>query len=65
MIEAPCSRPVLVFGYGNLSRGDDALGPLLLEFVDAHFDSTHLIQTLLKYLTAFQFAVEHGPGYGK
>jgi hydrogenase maturation protease len=24
-------RPLLVFGWGNLSRGDDALGPLLIE----------------------------------
>ena len=29
-------KPVLLFGYGNLSRGDDALGPLLLEYVEKH-----------------------------
>ena len=27
--ERPC--PVLVLGFGNRSRGDDALGPLLLD----------------------------------
>lgn len=26
---------LLIFGYGNLSRGDDALGPLLLERLEA------------------------------
>ena len=31
-------KPVLLFGYGNLSRGDDALGPLLLEYVESHCD---------------------------
>ena len=47
-------KPVLVFGYGNLSRGDDALGPLLLEFVDAHFDSD-----IIEILTDFQLQIEH------
>jgi hydrogenase maturation protease len=47
-------KPVLVFGYGNLSRGDDALGPLLLEFVDAHFDSN-----TIEILSDFQLQIEH------
>lgn len=47
-------KPVLVFGYGNLSRGDDALGPLLLEYVskDCELDA-------IEILTDFQLQVEH------
>lgn len=29
------SAPVLILGWGNLSRGDDALGPLLLDALHA------------------------------
>ena len=47
-------RPVLVFGYGNPSRGDDALGPLLLEFVDTHLDSN-----TIEILSDFQLQIEH------
>jgi len=47
-------KPVLLFGYGNLSRGDDALGPLLLEYVESHcgLDS-------IEILTDFQLQIEH------
>ncbi len=47
-------KPVLLFACGNLSRGDDALGPLLLDFVAAHlpFDTVEL-------LTDFQLQIEH------
>jgi hydrogenase maturation protease len=48
------TKPVLLFGYGNLSRGDDALGPLLLEFVANQFDLTHI-----DLLTDFQLQIEH------
>jgi hydrogenase maturation protease len=47
-------KPVLLFGYGNLSRGDDALGPLLLEFVEANFDLDDI-----EILTDFQLQIEH------
>ena len=43
--------PVLIFGYGNPSRGDDALGPMLLEQI-AKTPATEL-------LTDFQLQVEH------
>ncbi|MGZ4968997.1 MAG: hydrogenase maturation protease [Methylobacter sp.] len=48
------SKPVLLFGYGNLSRGDDALGPLLLEHIESHcsLDS-------LEILSDFQLQIEH------
>jgi hydrogenase maturation protease len=49
--------PVLVFGWGNPSRGDDALGPMLLEQLDALLAATPLRGVEL--LTDFQLQVEH------
>ena len=46
-------RPLLIFGYGNPSRGDDALGPLLLERLEA-INLPHV-----ELLTDFQLQVEH------
>ncbi len=47
-------KPILVFGYGNLSRGDDALGPLLLEYVENHCDLKNI-----EILSDFQLQIEH------
>jgi len=47
-------KPVLIFGYGNLSRGDDALGPLLLEHIENNFASD-----AIEILTDFQLQIEH------
>jgi hydrogenase maturation protease len=47
-------KPVLLFGYGNLSRGDDALGPLLLEYVENHCDLDRI-----EILSDFQLQIEH------
>jgi hydrogenase maturation protease len=47
-------KPVLLFGYGNLSRGDDALGPLLLEYVENHCDLEEV-----EILSDFQLQIEH------
>ena len=47
-------KPVLVFGYGNLSRGDDALGPLLLEYVESHCDLKSI-----EIQSDFQLQIEH------
>ena len=47
------SAPVLVFGWGNPSRGDDALGPLFVERVEA------LDLPGVECLTDFQLQVEH------
>ena len=45
--------PVLIFGWGNPSRGDDAIGPLLVEHIDAlNFPGVDC-------LTDFQLQVEH------
>lgn len=47
-------KPVLVFGYGNLSRGDDALGPLLLEHVEKY-----CALDAIDVLSDFQLQIEH------
>jgi hydrogenase maturation protease len=47
-------KPVLLFGYGNLSRGDDALGPLLLEYAETHCDPD-----AVEILSDFQLQIEH------
>jgi hydrogenase maturation protease len=47
-------KSVLLFGYGNLSRGDDALGPLLLEYAESHCDLDGI-----EVLTDFQLQIEH------
>lgn len=47
-------KPVLLFGYGNLSRGDDALGPLLLEYIESRCDPDKI-----DILSDFQLQVEH------
>lgn len=47
------TAPILVFGWGNPSRGDDALGPLFAEHVDA------LGIADIECLTDFQLQVEH------
>jgi hydrogenase maturation protease len=48
------TKPVLLFAYGNLSRGDDALGPLALDYVERQcaLDDVEL-------LTDFQLQIEH------
>jgi hydrogenase maturation protease len=47
------TAPLLIFGWGNPSRGDDALGPLLVERIEA------LNLPDVECLTDFQLQVEH------
>ncbi len=47
-------KPILLFGYGNLSRGDDALGPLLLDYAEKHCDLA-----IIEIFTDFQLQIEH------
>jgi hydrogenase maturation protease len=47
------TAPILVFGWGNPSRGDDALGPLFVERIEA------LNLPGVACLTDFQLQVEH------
>jgi len=45
---------LLVFGYGNLSRGDDALGPLVIEYIENNLQIPEL-----EIITDFQLQIEH------
>ncbi|MFY9327134.1 MAG: hydrogenase maturation protease [Georgfuchsia sp.] len=47
------TAPILVFTWGNPSRGDDALGPLLAERIEA------LSMADVECITDFQLQVEH------
>lgn len=47
------TAPTLIFGWGNPSRGDDALGPLFVERIEA------LDLPGVECLTDFQLQVEH------
>ena len=47
------TKPILIFTWGNPSRGDDALGPLLAERIEA------LALPGVECLTDFQLQVEH------
>ena len=49
--------PVLVFGWGNPSRGDDALGPLFIEQAARMTGKADCAD--IEYLTDFQLQVEH------
>ncbi len=49
---------VLLFGYGNPSRGDDALGPALIERIDA-LRATHPDWPQLELQTDYQPQIEH------
>jgi hydrogenase maturation protease len=53
LIPLPPKPALLIFGYGNPSRGDDALGPLLLERLEAQGFAD------VECLTDFQLQVEH------
>jgi hydrogenase maturation protease len=51
---------ILIFGYGNPSRGDDALGPLLLERLEIELGGElRKAAGGIEFLTDFQLQVEH------
>lgn len=50
-----CTKSILVFAYGNPSRGDDALGPMLLDRLQ---DSVNDLENC-ELLTDFQLQIEH------
>lgn len=52
-MQTPVTPPLLVFGWGNPARGDDALGPLFVERVES------LRLPDVECLTDFQLQVEH------
>ncbi|RQW76743.1 MAG: hydrogenase maturation protease [Methylococcus sp.] len=51
---------ILVFGYGNPSRGDDALGPLLIERLESLLGKPDMPpEDGVECLTDFQLQIEH------
>lgn len=51
------SAPLLILGWGNLSRGDDALGPLFLQRLRASLPST--LYEHIEFLDDYQLQIEH------
>lgn len=51
------TAPLLVFGWGNPSRGDDALGPLFVERLRA--GTGEALAGRVEWLDDFQLQVEH------
>ena len=57
MTDEQRTKPILVFAYGNPSRGDDALGPAMYELIERQQHSGRLDKVAL--LTDFQLQIEH------
>ena len=51
-------KPILIFGYGNISRGDDALAPLLIEQLEQQH-ARHCCGHPVRFLTEYQIQIEH------
>ena len=56
-LATPAIAPLLVFGWGNPSRGDDALSPMLLEQLESRLAAQRWVG--VQCLTDFQLQVEH------
>jgi len=52
---APVTAPLLIFGWGNASRGDDALGPMFIERLRAGL----ALECGVECLDDYQLQVEH------
>ncbi|HBE93295.1 MAG TPA: Ni/Fe hydrogenase [Gammaproteobacteria bacterium] len=52
-------KPILVFGYGNPSRGDDALGPALIDLLTEQIQPGMPLEHHVELLTDFQLQIEH------
>jgi hydrogenase maturation protease len=50
--------PVLIFTYGNPSRGDDALGPLMFDLLEKYRRETDRLDDI-DILTDYQLQIEH------
>jgi hydrogenase maturation protease len=51
------TAPLLVFGWGNPSRGDDALGPLFVELLEGLLGGT--LAGRVDFLDDYQLQIEH------
>lgn len=54
---AAMSAPLLVFGWGNRSRGDDSLGPLFVEEMRRQAGADAAVR--VEFLDDFQLQIEH------
>lgn len=52
------TAPVLIFTYGNPSRGDDALGPVMFDKLERYQSKTNDLSDV-DLLTDFQLQIEH------
>ncbi|CAN7791630.1 hydrogenase maturation protease [Caballeronia sp. LjRoot34] len=52
------TSPLLVFGWGNLSRGDDALGPLFVQRLSTVLSGSAL-GSRVDFLEDYQLQIEH------
>ena len=50
--------PILIFAYGNPSRGDDALGPAMFELLEKNKQETSELDKV-DLLTDYQLQIEH------
>ena len=59
-LSGPAPRPVLVLGWGNRSRGDDALGPELLDRLQRWLETAHPARAhQVDWLEDYQLQIEH------
>lgn len=54
-LAVPVVAPLLVFGWGNASRGDDALGPACIDMLRAG----HVAGGVVDFLDDYQLQIEH------
>jgi len=50
--------PILIFAYGNPSRGDDALGPMIFELLEKNKQQSSELSKV-DLLTDYQLQIEH------
>ena len=50
--------PILIFTYGNPSRGDDALGPAMYDMLEEYQKKTDVLDNV-ELLTDYQLQIEH------
>ena len=57
LVPASVRAPLLVFGWGNLSRGDDALGPLCVHALRESLPEA--LRNQVEFLEDYQLQIEH------
>jgi hydrogenase maturation protease len=58
MSQQKSAAPVLIFTYGNPSRGDDALGPAMFDLLERKQKMAHTASPV-ELLTEYQLQIEH------